>query len=78
MAKRRWSDLSERQRRLVVAAGAIEAVLKIAALVDLRRRPAGEIRGPKKLWAVAIVLVSSAGALPIAYFALGRRRTTPS
>ncbi|MGN6613232.1 MAG: PLD nuclease N-terminal domain-containing protein [Angustibacter sp.] len=77
MATRRWSDLSERNRRLIVVTGAAEAVLKIAALVDLRRRPAEEVRGSKKLWAVAIVLVNSVGAVPIAYFALGRRRTTP-
>ncbi|HET8603507.1 MAG TPA: hypothetical protein VFM09_06225 [Marmoricola sp.] len=73
MAKRRWSDLSERTRRLIVLTGAVEGALKAAALVDLRRRPAEEVRGSKKVWAVAIVLVNSAGALPIGYFALGRR-----
>jgi len=73
VANRRWSDLSPRARRLVLAAGAVEGVLKIAALADLRRRPSGQVRGPKKVWAVAIVLVSSGGALPAAYFLLGRR-----
>ncbi len=74
MAKRRWSDLSERDRRLIMITGAVEAVLKIAALVDLRRRPADEVRGSKKVWATVIVLANSAGAVPIAYFVLGRRR----
>ena len=76
MAKRRWSDLSERQRRVIAVTGAAEAVLKIAALVDLRRRPAEQVKGSKAIWAAALVLVSSAGALPIAYFVLGRRRPT--
>ena len=73
MARRRWSELSERNRRMIVAVGAIEGVLKAAALVDLRRRPADELRGPKKVWALAIVFVNSAGAVPVAYFLFGRR-----
>jgi hypothetical protein len=74
MARRRWSDLSERNRRLVVVSGAAEAVLKVAALVDLRRRPADEVKGSKKMWALAIVLVNAVGVVPIAYFLVGRRR----
>jgi hypothetical protein len=57
-----------------VVAGAIEGSLKIAALIDLARRPASEIRGSKPRWAAALVLVNSVGAVPIAYFARGRRR----
>jgi hypothetical protein len=49
--------------------------LKIAALIDLARRPAGEIRGSKLRWALSILLVNSLGALPITYFARGRRRS---
>jgi hypothetical protein len=71
--KRRWSDLSQRQRRLLLVGVAVEGMLKIAALRDLRRRPVAEIRGSKKLWATALVLANSAGAVPIAYFRLGRR-----
>ncbi|HEX3002912.1 MAG TPA: DUF5652 family protein [Angustibacter sp.] len=74
MAKRRWSDLSERDRRLIMVTGAADTVLKIAALVDLRRRPAAEVRGSKKVWATVIVLANSAGVVPIVYFVLGRRR----
>ncbi len=72
-SRRRWSDLSPRQQRLIVVGATIEGMLKIAALRDLRRRPAAEIRGNKKVWATALVLANSAGAVPIAYFRLGRR-----
>ena len=76
MARKRWSDLSPRQRRLIVVVGIAEGIVKTAALVDLRRRPADEVRGSKKVWATAIVLVNSVGVLPSAYFLFGRRRKT--
>jgi len=60
---------------LVVVASAIEGVLKIAALIDLTRRPSNEIRGSKAAWAAAVSLINSLGAVPIAYFAWGRRRS---
>lgn len=71
--KKRWHDLSPRTRRVIVAVSAIETALKAAALVDLCRRPADQVRGSKKAWATAIVLVNSAGAVPAAYFLRGRR-----
>ena len=74
MVSKRWADLSPTVRRLIVAAGSVEGVLKIAALIDLARPPATEIRGTKTRWAIAIVFVNSAGAVPIAYFTRGRRR----
>jgi hypothetical protein len=73
MAERRH-DLSPRTRRLLVAAAAAEAGLKAAALLDMRRRPANQIRGSKKAWAVAMI-VNSAGLIPISYFVFGVRRT---
>jgi hypothetical protein len=69
----RWNSLSPRTRRLIIAVGAFEGTLKVAALADLARRPSDQIRGSKLGWAVAITLVNSAGALPITYFARGRR-----
>ena len=72
--RRQWSDLSERRRRLLITAGLVEGILKVAALIDLRRRPASQIRGPKWMWASAVTVVSSAGILPISYFVFGRRR----
>jgi hypothetical protein len=73
-ARRRWSDLEPRTRRLIVVASAIEGVLKIAALIDLARRPSTEVRGSKRRWAVAVALLNSLGAVPLAYFVWGRRR----
>jgi hypothetical protein len=69
--KKRWSDLSPGQKRATAVAGILELGLKVAALADLRRRPADEIRGPKALW-VALMLVNFVG--PVAYFAVGRKR----
>lgn len=74
VAKKRWSDLSPATRRLVTVAASIEGLLKIAALLDLVRRPSGEIRGSKARWAAALILINSGGAVPIAYFRRGRRR----
>jgi hypothetical protein len=74
MARRQWSDLSERSRRTIMVLGVVEGVLKAAALVDLRRRADDEIRGPKKAWALAIAFVNAAGAVPVTYFLLGRRK----
>jgi hypothetical protein len=72
-ARSRWRDLSDRQRRLLITAGLAEGILKLAALIDLRRRPATEVRGPKWLWATLLAVVGSGGALPISYFVFGRR-----
>ena len=74
MAKKRWRDLDPRTRRVIVVAAAIEGALKVAALVDLKRRPAEQVRGSKKIWTAAIVLTNSAGAVPVTYFLGGRRR----
>jgi len=72
--RKKWKDLSPRTRRVVVVVGAVEGALKIAALIDLTRRPASQVRGSKVGWAAAITLINSLGAVPIAYFARGRRR----
>ena len=74
MAILRQRHLSERTRNLLFSAAIAEGCLKVAALIDLKRRPAGEIRGPKWLWAVAVVIVNSFGAVPVSYFVVGRRR----
>jgi hypothetical protein len=65
--------MDPRVRKAIALGAAIEAALKIAALLDLARRPAEQVRGSKARWATAIVLVNSAGAVPIAYFVKGRR-----
>jgi hypothetical protein len=73
MPGRQWSDLSERTRRLLIAAAVADGALRVAALVDIKRRSASQIRGRKRLWAAAVALINSAGALPISYFVFGRR-----
>lgn len=70
----RWSDLSDRSRILIIAGVVAEAVLKTAVLIDIRHRPASQIRGSKRMWIAVAVLVNSAGVGPISYFAFGRRR----
>ena len=72
---KKWNDLEPRTRRLLVFAAAIEGVLKIAALSDLVRRPSSEVRGSKAGWAAAVALINALGAVPIAYFVWGRRRS---
>ncbi len=70
--KERWSELSPGTRRAVAVVAVLEGVIKVVALVDLARRPAEEVRGSKAAWATAITFVNSAGAVPLAYFILGR------
>ena len=74
MAARKWSDLSTRSRRLLIAAAVAEGILKTAAVIDITRRPASQIRGSKWIWAPVVVVVNSFGGAPLAYFAFGRRR----
>jgi hypothetical protein len=73
MAKR-WSDLSPGARKAIIVVGIAEAVLKTAAAIDIKRRPADQIRGPKWAWAAGLV-INSAGIIPLSYFAFGRRTT---
>jgi hypothetical protein len=74
VARRQWSDLSERTRRLLAIAAVAEGILKLAALIDLKRRPASQVRGPKWAWATVVTVVGSAGILPVSYFLFGRRQ----
>ena len=73
-ARRRWSDLSQRTRILLITAAVADGALRVAALIDIQRRPASQIRGRKGMWAAAVALVSSAGVVPVSYFVFGRRR----
>jgi hypothetical protein len=66
-----WKGLSDRKRGLVVVAGVADAGLKAVALIDLKRRPASQVRGSKWLW-TGLVLVNSAGLTSLAYLLFGR------
>jgi hypothetical protein len=69
----RWNDLDPRLRQAIVVVAAVEAGLKIAALIDLAQRPATAVRGSKGAWTAGIIAVNSLGALPILYLLRGRR-----
>ena len=73
MVRMNWAEVDPRLRQATMVAAGVEAGLKIAALIDLARRPAREVRGSKRVWAAALSLVSSAGVLPIVYLLRGRR-----
>ena len=70
-----WNRLSQGKRRLIVAVAAVETALKIAMLVDLKRRPAAQVKGSKRVWA-ASAIVNSAGIIPVSYFVFGRQRAS--
>jgi len=66
-----WSKLSPLQRIGTAFATLIQFGLLLAALADLRRRPAAQIRGSKRLWTL-VVFINWVG--PISYFLFGRLR----
>jgi hypothetical protein len=72
-ARKQWDVLSPRTRRLLISGAVAEGILKVAALVDIKRRPASQIRGPRWLWAAVVTVVGSAGVVPVSYFVFGRR-----
>jgi hypothetical protein len=71
MQQRRWDEMSPRQKAVLLTLVSVEIALTATALVDLARRPADGVRGPKALWAIGC-FVQPVG--PIAYLTLGRRR----
>jgi hypothetical protein len=71
MSKKWWDEVSGVQKRAIVLTGAVQLGLLAAALVDIYRRPTGEIRGGKRLW-VAAAFINYVG--PISYFLFGRKR----
>lgn len=75
VAGRRWRELSNRQQAIVLTLASIEVSLTATAAVDLYRRPAGQVRGRKALWWLAI-FVQPVG--PIAYLVFGSRRAARS
>jgi hypothetical protein len=70
MASRRWSELNRGQRAAVLTLSSVELALTATAVVDLRRRPADRIRGPRWLW-WPVLFVQPFG--PVSYLIWGRR-----
>ena len=73
MARKKWSDLSTGQKRGIALSGAVQIGLLTAALIDIHRRLASEIRGSKWVW-TAVSFINFVG--PISYFPFGRRRVS--
>lgn len=69
--RKRWNELTPQQRRGIAVMGLIQFALLLAALIDLKRRPAEEIYGKKGLW-IGLVFINVIG--PISYFVWGRKR----
>jgi Phospholipase_D-nuclease N-terminal len=69
-SKKRWGDLTPTQQGLILTLASVELAFTATALVDLARRPASQIRGPKPLWLLGC-FVQPVG--PLAYLVLGRR-----
>jgi hypothetical protein len=74
MGLRGLREMSPPLRTLVISLGAVDVGLRVWALRDLTKRPSDEVAGPKAVWALGLVAVSSAGVLPLVYLVLGRRR----
>lgn len=72
MAKRRFSDLSPRNQKLIIALGSVQVALNLAAQVDISRRPASQLRGSKTKWRL-VSLINIFG--PLTYFRWGRLPT---
>jgi len=70
-AKKKWNERSRLGRRLIAVTGAVEVAFLVATLIDIKRRPADEIKGSKRTW-TALAFVNIVG--PIASFTVGRRR----
>jgi Phospholipase_D-nuclease N-terminal len=70
VTRRSWSELSPAQQTAVLVLGSLQLSLAATAWVDLARRPASQVNGPKALW-TAVIAVNWVG--PIAWFRWGRR-----
>ena len=69
--RKQWKDFSSAQKMRMMVRVLAQFAMMIAMLVDLRRRPADQIKGNKRWWYVA-AFVQPFG--PIAYFIFGRKR----
>lgn len=71
MKKMAWSELSPKQRAILLALASVQLSLLATALVDLFFRPPEQVNGPRWAWALAS-FVSFVG--PLAYLRFGRKR----
>jgi Phospholipase_D-nuclease N-terminal len=67
----RWGKMPPARRAASIVTVVTQVSLLVAALIDLRQRPAEQIRGNKRLWTL-VVFINWVG--PISYFLFGRLR----
>ena len=67
----RWKELDPFIRCLIIVLGSLQITLLIAALADIRSRPAYLIRG-RKVWWILGSFIDIIG--PLSYFVCGRKR----
>ena len=70
MGKKKWKDLTPAQRAGLGVLTVVQVGLLAAAQIDLTRRSAERVNGPKAVWR-AVTLINVVG--PLAYFGFGRR-----
>jgi hypothetical protein len=69
--RRRWADMSSLQKAGNILMAVAEIATVAMALLDIRRRPASEINGSKRVWSMT-ALIQPIG--PVIYFIFGRKR----
>jgi saccharopine dehydrogenase (NAD+, L-lysine-forming) len=71
-SKKDWNELAPQKQLTISLVGLVQVALLGAALIDIRRRPAEQIKGSKKLWTL-VAFINFVG--PITYFVFGRKRS---
>jgi hypothetical protein len=69
--QRYWSDLTAVEKRIIILSSVVQMSLLAAALNDILRRPASQIKGKKWVW-LLVSFINFFG--PISYFLFGRKR----
>jgi len=69
--QRYWSDLTAVEKRIIILSSIVQMSLLVAALNDILRRPASQIKGKKWVW-LLVSFINFFG--PISYFLFGRKR----
>ncbi|GAB2515247.1 PLDc N-terminal domain-containing protein [Corynebacterium atrinae] len=67
---RKFSELSTQAQAGIVVGALVELTAKVGMWIDLSRRPAEQVRGPKWAWAAASFIN---GFGPAAYWTFGRK-----
>ena len=72
--KKQWKEMAAWQKAGALTLISVQISLLASALVDIRCRPAAEIRGNKWIW-TGVSFINFVG--PISYFLFGRKAETP-